>query len=491
VSASVALPSSIAVDRLGFFRWGRIAGKVLVTTDGGDWVFLSEPEFAQLLAGEITQGHSRFAQLQTGGFLRDGLDLDALASRLARRVGHVARGPELHVVMMTRRGDDGAGGPSASPDARLDLDRETAERIVDVALQSTSPSMSFDLQAHAGEPLLNADGVRHLVDFARTTNQHAAGKTLSFTLVSNLSAMTEETAEWLIANDVAVRTWLDGPAEVHEWNRKYTVAGAHADVVRWIAWFDRRYRDLGRDPDVWHVDTSVTTTRRTLSAWREVVDEYVARGLKSIHLRPQSPLGFDAAAWQTIGYTAEEYLEFYERAFAYIVELNRRGTHLAEATASMFLNKILSSGDPRAGDVRSPCSAGTSEFAYDVDGRLFPGDEARRVDAFGDPIFALGDVRALTIPDVVRHPTVRAIAAASLLDAQPMCADCWNKPFCGISPVSSYVREGDLFGQRPRCVECKDHMAVARTLFTLLADEDDRATTEILQRWTTAAGRHR
>ena len=51
--------------------------------------------------------------------------------------------------------------------------------------------------------------------------------------------------------------------------------------------------------------------------------------------------------------------------------------------------------------------------------------------------------------------------------------------------MTSYVREGDLFGQRPRCFECKEHMAVARTLFALLADESDRATTEILQRWTT------
>jgi uncharacterized protein len=484
-------PSSIAADRLGFFRWGRIAGNVLVTTDGGDWVLLSEPEFAQLLAGEITEGHPRFAPLRAGGFLRDGLDLDALATRLARRVGHVARGPELHVVTMTGRGDHRHGAPSAGSGAHRDLDRQTAERIVDVALQSTSPSVSFDLQANAGEPLLNVDGVRHLVEFARATNERAAGKTLRFTLVSNLTGMTEETAEWLIANDVAVRTWLDGPAELHDSNRSWTVAGAHADVVRWIEWFDRRYRELGRDPDVWHVDTSVTTTRRTLSAWREVVDEYVTRGLRSIRLRPLSPLGLDPGAWQTIGYTAEEYLEFYERAFGYIVELNRRGTHLAEATASTFLNSILPSGDPAAGEIRSPCSAGTSEFAYDVDGGVFPGDEARRVDAYGDPIFALGDVRNLTIPDVVRHPTVRAIAAASLLDAQPMCADCWNKPFCGISPVASYVREGDLFGQRPRCFECKEHKAIARTLFALLANESDQATRAIFERWTAGSGRLR
>lgn len=480
-------PSAIAADQLGFFRWGRVAEKILITADGGDWMFLSDPEFAQLLAGEITAGHPRFAELQAGGFLREGLDLDALASRLGRRVRHVANGPARHVVTVTRRAD-GRDAPESAGDARMDLDRETAERIVEVALQTTSPTVSFELQAHAREPLINVAGVRHLVEFARATNERAAGKTLRFTLVTNLSRMTAETAEWLVANDVAIRTYLDGPAELHDGSRAWTEAGAHADVVRWIEWFGERYRELGRDPDVWHVDARVTTTRRTLSAWRELVDEYVARRMRSIHLRPLSPLGVEADVWKTIGYTAEEYIAFYERAFDYVVELNRRGVRLSEGTASTFLNKILTPGDPAVGDIRSPCDAGTSEIAYDVDGRVFPGDEARRIAAFGDPIFALGHVRKLTIADVVRHPTVRAIAAASLLDAQPMCTDCWNKPYCGFSPVSTYVREGDLFGQRPRCFECKEHMAVARTLFAALGNEADRETTEILRRWTTGAG---
>jgi len=461
--AVVPSPSTLAVDRLGFFRWGRIAGKILITTDGGTWAFLSEPEFADLLGGRIAEGHPQFERLRAGGFLADGLDLDALATGLARRVSHVTRGPDVHVVTMT-------GGRG--------LERKTAERIVDIALQSTSPSVSFELQGHGGEPLLDVDGVRHLVEFARAANKHAAGKALSFTLVSNLSGMTEETAKWLIANDVSIRTWLDGPAELHDGNRPWTEAGAHADVVRWIEYCD---------PGTRHVDARLTTTRRTLPLWREVVDEYVARGMRSIHLRPLSPLGIPADAWKTIGYTAAEYLAFYERALGYILDLNRRGVDLVEATASTFLGKMLASGDATTGDIQSPCRAGTSEIAYDVDGRVFPGEEARRVDAFGDPFFALGHVRELTVADVVRHPTVRAIAAASILDAQPMCADCWNKPFCGISPVSTYVRDGDLFGQRPRSFECKEHMAVAGKLFALLADETDRETTGILERWATAS----
>ena len=103
MSASVVVPSpsAIAVDQLGFFRWGRVAGNILITTDGGDWAFLSEPEFAQLLAGEITAEHPRFAELRTGGFIRDGLDLDALAGEFANEM--LSQATRLRLSQATTR----------------------------------------------------------------------------------------------------------------------------------------------------------------------------------------------------------------------------------------------------------------------------------------------------------------------------------------------------------------------------------------------------
>ena len=228
----------------------------------------------------------------------------------------------------------------------------------------------------------------------------------------------------------------------------------------------------------------MTTTRRTLKAWREVIDEYVSRDMRTIHLRPLNPSGFARDAWQMVGYTAEEYLDFYRRALDYIIELNRKGVEIMERTASIFLIKILTSDDPGFVDIQSPCGAGTGQVAYNFDGRVFPCDEARMVDAMGDSMFELGHVRSMTVPDMLRHPTVRAIAAASLLDAQPMCADCWNKPFCGVCPVYNFVTQRDLYGQRPRSFQCKEHMAVSARLFELLANESDTKTAEILARWT-------
>lgn len=475
-------PLELAEDTLGFFRWGRIGGNVLVTNDAADWAVLTPAEFDDLLAGRVTAGHARFEELQRKGFVRDGLDVDALASRVALRNRHIRRGPHVHVLTVTaRRGPAAVNGRDLA-DVDADMTTATAEQIVDFALQSNSPSLNFELQGADGEPLLNFDMVRHVVDVARTRNKRSTGKTLSFRVFSNFTAMTEEAAEWLIANDVMVTTSFDGPAAVHDANRTWKGGSAHTDVVRWIDYFNRRYAELGRHAEQWHVGALLTTTRQTLAAWREVIDEYVAHKLRAIHFQPLDHSRIDAAIWATIGYSFEEYTSVYRQALDYILELNRRGVAITERMASIFLTKILTSNDPGIVDIQSPHGAGTGEIAYSIDGRVFPSDDARLLDALGEPMFALGHVGTLTIPEVAQHPTVRAIAAASLLDAQPKCAECWNKPFCGFSPVRTYIAQGDLVGQRPHCLECKDHLSVASRCFELLADTDPK-TAEILNSW--------
>lgn len=474
-------PPELATDSLGFFRWGSLGDKILLTSDAGDWEILSQQEFADLLAGRVTASHPRFADLQRKGFLIEGLDLDGLAARVAQRTRHMRRGPFVYVITMTRRGSTAASEPGAD-----DMSAATAEQIVDLALQSSSPSLTFELQADGGEPLLNFDVVRHLVEIAVARNKRAAGKKLTFRLSTSFSAMSEEAARWLIDNDVMVRTTLDGPADVHDWNRQWLPGNAHADTIRWIEHFNRRYAELGRDVRLWHVDTQAIATRRTLDEWRRVVDEYVARGLRSLWLRPLLGTQLSADAWSAVGYTAEEYLTFYRQVFDHVLELNRRGVDISERMAVIFSTKILTSEDPGVVDIQSPCGDGMSQLAYDVDGRIFPCEDARLIAAAGDPLFEIGRTGTSRIEDLVRHPTVRAIAAASLLDAQPQCSDCWNKPFCGFSPVRNYITQGDLFGQRPRCFQCKQHMAVSRRIFEVLAGEGDAAGAEILKRWAAA-----
>ena len=471
-------------EALGYFRFGRIGERVVITNDAGEWQLLSEPDWARFLAGEIAEGDPLYASLHAKGFLRGGIDLDALAGRVARKKAYLQAGPHLHVVITTLRCQQSClycHASRASMD-RVDTDMslETARGVVDHAMRSTSPDIIFEFQG--GEPTVNMPAIRFIVDYARERNRDE-GKQLSISLVSNFVGMNEEIAEWLLANEVYLCTSLDGPRDLHDANRPTTGGGAYDRVMHWMAWFNRRYVEMGREPDLWHVDALMTTTRASLSRGREIVDLYASLGLRNIQLRPLNPYGFAARTWKRAGYPVESFLDFYAQTLDYIIEKNREGVELAEGTAAVFLAKMLTPDDPNYVDIRSPCGAGTGQVAYGHDGRIFPCDEARMVAAMGDGLFALGSVGEQSLEQTLKHPTVRAMAVASLTDALPGCTDCWNKPFCGVCPVHNYASGGDLFGQRPRSPLCRLYYGISSLLLGHLARDEDGAVEAIFRRW--------
>lgn len=472
-------------EKLGFFRWGSIAGRMLLTTDAGDWLFLEPDEFNDLLEGRIHPEHPKHDQLRSAGILREGLNLDSFSGQMARRLQHVGRGPHLHILVLTLRCNQTCSYCHASrrPAVQegVDMSVETAEKVVDMALQSTSPALTFEFQG--GEPLLNFAVLQHVVEYAKNRSREV-GKSVTFSLVSNFTAMTEEIAEWLIEHEILVCTSLDGPEELHNKNRPLSGGNAYAEVVKWIDYFNGRYIELGRDPRLWHIDALMTTTRLSLSQPEAIIEEYLARGIRSIHLRPLNPAGFAQLTWKKIGYTIEEYLDFYKRTLNHILELNLQGTELVERTASIFLIKLLTPDDPGFVDIQSPCGAGTGQVAYDHDGLIFPCDEARMVAAMGDQMFELGKVGEMDYLAMLQHPTVRSIAVASLLDTLPQCADCWNKPFCGVCPLHNFMTTGDLFAQRPRSSKCMEYMAVVTLLLEYIGGDRDGTITEVFKRWT-------
>lgn len=480
----VRLP--LVEDKLNFFRYGDVAGKKLVTNDTGAWHFLDEASFRDLLAGRVEPGHAHYEALAEKGFLRSGLDLGRFAEKMARKKRFVGQGPHLHIVITTLRCNQSCKYCHAS---RTNMDRvdtdmslETAKKVVDHAMQSPSPYINFEFQG--GEPTVNMPVLKFIVEYSREKNRYE-NKQLEHSLVTNMTYMTEENAEWLIDNEVLVCTSLDGPEELHNYNRTWSKEkNAYADVRRWIDYFNRRYVEQGRDPQLWHVDALMTTSRKTFDHWKEVVDLYVELGMHTIFLRPLNPYGFALDTWKRIGYTTDEYLGFYRQALDYILELNRAGTEIVEGTAAVFLMKMLTGDDPNFVDIRSPCGAGTGQVAYNYDGKIFTCDEARMTAAMGNDMFEIGEAGVTTYEAAYGHPTVKAMAVASLQDSLPHCDTCWNKPFCGVCPMHNYMTSGDLFGQRPNSPKCKEHYTIASLLFERLADDPDGKLEQIFRRWT-------
>ena len=468
-----------------FFRFRRLDGTYVVTNAQGDFVLLTPEEFRAFGEGTVERGSALWDRLKQGNFIRAEFDVPAAVARLKNRKKFLQGGPNLHMLVITLRCNETCvycHASRANMDAvQTDMSKETAEKAVDLILQSPSPFITIEFQG--GEPLVNYSVLQHVIEYAQERNR-AAGKQLEFTLVSNLALMDEEKLAWLLDHKVQICTSIDGPEHLHDKQRKLVASSAFKAAVYWIERINKAYVERGLDPTLYHVEALLTTTREALSRGKDIVDTYAKLGCKALFLRPIDPFGFAEKTGHKVEYPRSEYLDFYRTTTDYIIEQNKLGVQMIERYAAIFLTKILTGEDPNFLDIRNPAGAGLSAIAYNYDGKVFAGDEARMMHETGDDTFLLGELGKLTWRDVATHPTIRALVIGSNLDARPDCVNCAYNPYCGVDAVHTYKTQGSLGGRMRESTVCSVHKGIQDYLFNKLR-ENDPAVMEIFRRWTT------
>ena len=466
------------------FRIRHLDGFHVLTNDLGDHLLLNDEQLQRMLSGKVAEGDPLWQRMLDQNFVADKLDRKALVERQKEKLKFLAYGPNLHIMVITLRCDHTCQYCHASRAPmsahHTDMSIETAERSVDFAFESTSPGLTIEFQG--GEPLANWPVLEHIIEYSLQKNA-LAGKSLTFALVTNLSLMDDEKLDYLIERRVQICTSLDGPEEVHNYNRVFKEGNAHDQVVRWMKIINKRYTDAGLDPKLYRIEALPTISRPMLADPKGLLDHYVDVGCHSIFLRNLDPHGFAATTRKRIGYSMEEWLVFYEEALDYVIELNRKGVDFIERTAALFLARILAHHEPNFLDIRNPCGAAIGQIAYNYDGRMFTCDEGRMVDASGDSCFAIGNVAEDGYQEVISSPIVRAMTIASTLQGQPGCSTCAYLPWCGICPVHNYAEQGSIQGRMADSHWCQKHMGIMDLLMRKLQRADEFEM-QVFERWT-------
>ncbi len=461
---------------LNYFRFKEFEGKVLITNDTGNYSFLSKEYFDDLLHDRIGRNHPMFEELHEKYFIYDEdqeifLQRILESSRTSR--SYLFFPTSLFIFVLSGQCNMNcvycqAGSPRIIGKGRMDI--ETARKAVDIIFQS--PAKYVNIEYQGGEPLLNFELVRFITEYAE---EKAAGNgvTADFSVVTNLTLLTDEMVNFIAEHQINVSTSLDGNAVIHNANRPFrNGGGTYENVCEKI----KKLTDRGVT-----AGAIETTTRSALQNPEEVVQAYADLGLESIFLRPLTKLGIAKDRWDEIGYTAEEFIAFYRKALQEIIRLNLNGYSMAEGHARIFLIKMIYGESANYMELRSPCGAGLGQMAFYYDGKVYTCDEARMVAEMGDDAFMMGTVDS-TYDELIESDACKAAASASLLESLPECTDCVYLPYCGTCPVINYASEGDIFMRESFNYRCKIYAGMIETLFGLLKNGTDE-TKEILRRW--------
>jgi len=448
------------------YRTKKFKDDFLVTTDHGSFLFLNEKQYGLLRLGKVRQDVALFNLLKEKGLVLTNDNIKQVIEDFRQKNAFLFQGTSLHIIIPTLRCDHHCVYCHASSKAQnargYDMSKETARETADFIFQSPSHYITIEFQG--GEPLLNFEIVRYIIDYVKELNKKHK-KDLLFTIVTNLSSMSDEKLDYLIKNDVRICTSLDGPIDLHNKNRRSLCKeDSYSFVSQGIKKIQREYKK--RKVKRARANALITITKASLNYSKEIIDEYVRHSLKDIHLRFLNNLGDARPVWGKISYSAKQFIDFWKKSLDYILELNKKGIFIRERTALIILEKIFEKIDPSYLDLRSPCGAAIGQLAYNYNGDIYTCDEARMV---GEDIFKIGNVKKNCYKDVLTSSGVCAVVASSVNDTQT-CDSCVFKPYCGLCPVCNYAEQGSIIAKIPQTNRCTIFKAQFEYIFEKLRD---------------------
>ena len=458
--------------QLNYFNFKENNNKYLLTNDVGKYMFLEKNDFNKMIKKEELKEEVK-QELINNGFIYEGdKDLFAinLAMKLRRAKGHLFSATVLHIFVVTKNCNFNClycQAGNLNQKNNYMMSKETAKAAVDIALESPSKYLSFEFQG--GEPLMNFEVIKYIIEYSKEV---AADKVIEYNLVSNLTLLTDEMIDFFMEHKVSICTSIDGDKTLQNKNRPYLNGDSYQATTDKIKLLQKKGID---------VSAIQTTTKFSLDKYKEIVDEYINLGFHSIFLRPLTRLGKADNNWQNVGYTAEEFLNFFKKGLDYIIKKNKEGIFFIENHSSIFLKKILVNDTVNYMELRSPCGGAIGQLAYYYDGDIYTCDEGRMLSEMGDISFKLGNVFDDDYSSLMKCDCTKAMCVSSCLECLAYCNSCAYQPYCGTCPVINLAQNDTIFQKSPNEYRCQIYKGILDILFDYI--EKDEEVVEIFKRW--------
>ncbi len=441
----------------------------LLVNESGEYIFLNKADFHKFTQGDLTPDSLSYYDLKSKHFINTEHlpeTLEMVSAKYRTRKRFISNFTVLHMMVITlkccnvcsycqvRAEVDDAKG--------FDMTPEVARRVVDYIFKSPSPSIKIEFQG--GEPTLNWETLKETVLYAKKVNQKYQ-KQLEFVVCTNLVRVDTQQLMFFKEHGVHISTSIDGPRYLHDKNRILRSGGGTYDTV--IKNLYNAFDILLRG----HVNALMTTTINNIDRLQEVIEEYIKLGFNGIFIRSLNPYGLAAMNAERLGYPVEHFVENFEKALNFIIQINLNGTRFVEFYTSLLLTRILTPFSTGFVDLQSPSGAGISGAIYDHNGDVFPADEARMLARMGDLRFCLGNVFKDSYESIFGGDLLREIVHKSCVEVLPYCSSCVYRTYCGCDPVRNYLETGDLIGKRPNDF-CRKNKMIFDMLFKKLKRND-------------------
>ncbi len=438
-SGSVHVVDDVAYDIIASFE-GNDRGAVLEKIEE------KYKNFADVTKEDIDECYEQVLELKNAGKLFSKDSFEPMAGELKARTSGVVKALCLHIAHTCNLNCSYCFASQGKYHGeRALMSFEVGKRALDFLVENSGERRNLEVDFFGGEPLMNFDVVKKLVEYARSIEKEK-GKNFRFTLTTNGVLVDDDVIEFANREMSNVVLSLDGRKEVHDRYRvDYAGNGSWEKIVPKFQKFVK-----AREGKNYYMRGTFTHANPD---FLEDIKTMLDLGFSELSMEPVVAAADDPAAL-----TEEDkpvVMKQYEDLAKLMLERDKQGKPFT------FYHYMLDlKGGPCIYKRISGCGSGTEYMAVTPWGDLYPCHQF-----VGEEKFRLGDIW-----NGVQNSAVQNEFASCNVYAREDCRSCWAKLYCsGGCAANAYHSTGsvrgiykygcELFKKR---IECAVAVAVSR-----------------------------
>lgn len=300
------------------------------------------------------------------------------------------------------------------------LSLETGKKAIDFLIRNSGSRHNLELDFFGGEPLLNFEVIRQLVEYGRSVEKEY-DKNIRFTVTTNGILLDDEKIEYIDRNMVNVILSIDGRPEVND-RMRHTVNGKGTYGI--ITENYKRFIKKREDRQYYVRGTFTRYNLDFASDVKHLLDE----GFSNVSVEPVvAPEEYDYSIREN---DLETILHEYDRLSDMYLDAVMQG----KPFRFFHFNVDLNQGPCLIKRV-SGCGAGTEYVAVSPEGDIYPCHQF-----VGEEQFRLGSV----YDSVFENRLFQTFNRAHIYNQQD-CRECWAKFYCsGGCHANAFHTNGDI-----------------------------------------------
>ena len=395
---------------------------------------------------EIIECYDQVTELKNSGELFTEDNFEPMAGELKAKTSGVIKALCLHIAHTCNLNCSYCFASQGKYHGeRALMSFEVGKRALDFLIENSGTRRNLEVDFFGGEPLMNFDVVKKLVEYARSIEKEK-GKNFRFTLTTNGVLVDDDVIDFANKEMSNVVLSLDGRKEVHDRYRvDYQGRGSYDIIVPKFQKFVK-----ARGGKNYYMRGTFTHANPD---FLEDIKTMLNLGFTELSMEPVVAAEGDESAL-----TEEDkpvVMKQYEELAELMLKRDKEGKPF-----TFYHYMIDLAGGPCIYKRISGCGSGTEYMAVTPWGDLYPCHQF-----VGDEKFKLGDIW-----HGVENKEIQNEFASCNVYARSECRDCWARLYCsGGCAANAYHATGsvkgvykygcDLFKKR---MECAIAVAVAR-----------------------------